>query len=209
MSKTTTSGAPRINRRKAAAIAAAKRRRRRRMAWIMALVIALPLVIGGGLYALTGGNTESAATTTTSSTATTTPPSSAKGKPCVKVANPPKGAPEVPVQVGPPPTKLIVKDLKAGNGAVIKLTDTLTVNYIGVACSTGKVFDSTWPDAKPASFPLAQVIPGWQEGLVGMKVGGSRLLGIPSTLGYGPSGGGPDIAPDEALWFVIDVVTAK
>ena len=55
--------------------------------------------------------------------------------------------------------------------------DTITVNYIGVACSTGHIFDSSYKTGKPASFPLNQVIKGWQDGIPGMKVGGQRLLG--------------------------------
>ena len=61
---------------------------------------------------------------------------------------------------------------------------------------------------RSASFGLDQVIPGWTQGLTGMKVGGSRLLGIPSDLAYGPNGQG-DIAPDEALWFVVEVTDAQ
>jgi peptidylprolyl isomerase len=55
------------------------------------------------------------------------------------------------------------------------------------------------------TYPLAQFIPGWQQGLVGMKAGGSRLLGIPPDLAYGDQGSPPTIAGGESLWFVIDV----
>ena len=88
-------------------------------------------------------------------------------------------------------------------------SQTLTVNYIGVSCSTGKIFDSSYKSGQPASFPLTGVIPGWQQGIPGMKVGGQRLLGIPPALGYGSQGAPPDIAPDETLWFVVEVVDAK
>jgi len=110
------------------------------------------------------------------------------------------------VQTGPPPTKLVVKDLKVGTGAVAAPADTVTVNYIGVACSTGKVFDSSWSRGQPATFGLQQVIKGWTTGLTGMKVGGRRLLGIPPSLGYGSQQAGADIAPDETLWFVVDLL---
>ena len=62
---------------------------------------------------------------------------------------------------------------------------TVTVNYIGVSCSTGKVFDSSYSPGQPVTFPLNQVIKGWTEGIPGMKVGGQRLLGIPPALAYG------------------------
>lgn len=131
---------------------------------------------------------------------------SSKDKPCVALADPlPAGAPEVPVQVGPPPTELVVEDLTTGTGAEVAATSTVTVDYIGVACSTGKIFDASYTTGQPATFPLTGVIPGWSQGLVGMKVGGTRLLGIPSDLAYGPDGYPPAIAPDEALWFVVEL----
>ena len=133
-----------------------------------------------------------------------------KGKPCVAVSDPlPKGAPAVPVQVGPPPTKLVIKDLKVGTGAVVTAKQSLKVDYIGVACSTGKIFDSSYKTGEAAPFALTDVIVGWQQGIPGMKVGGTRLLGIPPELGYSTQGFPPDIAPDETLWFVVHIVSAK
>ncbi|HEY5012404.1 MAG TPA: FKBP-type peptidyl-prolyl cis-trans isomerase [Acidimicrobiia bacterium] len=114
----------------------------------------------------------------------------------------------MPVQTGPPPTKLVTKDLKAGTGAVVKTGQTLSVDYIGVSCSTGKIFDSSYSRGQPASFPLSGVIPGWQQGIPGMRVGGERLLGIPPALAYGSTGQG-GIAPGETLWFVVHVLSAK
>ncbi len=137
-------------------------------------------------------------------------PPSVAGKPCVPVVGElPAGAPAVPVKVGPPPTKLVAEDLKPGTGAVVSVDQTLSVNYIGVACSTGKIFDSSYETGQPVSFPLSGVIQGWQQGLPGMKVGGQRLLGIPPELAYDDQGSGPDIAPGETLWFVVEVLDAK
>ena len=143
----------------------------------------------------------------TSSSAPASTLASAAGLPCVALADPlPTGAPNVPVVVGPPPTELVKQDLTGGTGAEVTAGDTITVNYIGVACSTGKIFDSSYSRGQPATFSLAQVIPGWTQGIPGMKVGGSRLLGIPSDLAYGSQGAAQGgIAPDEALWFVVDV----
>jgi peptidylprolyl isomerase len=184
----------------------AKQRQNRRR-WIVtgsALAIVLAII---ALLLGPGGSSKTAATTTTTSTAALP---SAKGKPCVKLADPlPKGAPAVPVETGPPPTKLVTKDLEAGTGAVVKAHAQLKVDYIGVACSTGKIFDSSYSRGEPASFGLDGVIPGWQQGIPGMKVGGTRLLGIPSEDAYKSAGSPPLIAPDEPLWFVVHVISAK
>jgi peptidylprolyl isomerase len=132
---------------------------------------------------------------------------SAAGKPCIAEQGPsPKGAPAVAVVPGPPPSTLKVKDLKVGTGPVVKAGATITVDYIGVACSTGKIFDSSYLRGAPATFPLSGIIPGWQKGVPGMRVGGVRLLAIPPKDAYGTAGSPPVIAPDETLWFVVTVV---
>ncbi len=77
-----------------------------------------------------------------------------------------------------------------------------------MAWSTGKVVESSWSSGSPATFPLAQVIKGWQEGLQGMKAGGRRLLVIPPALGYGAQAAGP-IKANETLIFVVDVLQVK
>ena len=190
--------------------AAARRRRQRRqraIAGIVAAALVLALIVGVFVSGRSSNNKTASSTSTTASTPTAP---SAAGKPCVAVASPlPQGAPAVPVKVGPPPDKLVTEDLKVGTGTTVTATQTLTVNYIGVSCSTGKIFDSSYTSGKPASFPLSGVIPGWQQGIPGMKVGGQRLLGIPPDLAYGKQGAPPDIAPDETLWFVVEVVDAK
>src|SRR5262249_21921752 len=142
--------------------------------------------------------------------ATSTTLASAAGKPCVAAADIPtaQGKPTINVPVGPPPTTLTPTDVKAGAGAVVGPNDNVTVQYIGVSCSTGKQFDSSWDRNQPFPVQLGQgqVIKGWDQGIPGMKVGGERLLVIPPDLGYGanpPEGSG--IAPDETLVFLIDV----
>jgi peptidylprolyl isomerase len=185
----------------------AKRRRRRVIAGVAVFVI-IVLVFGVFFFGGTTHNDKVEIATPPSSNAPTTVAAlaSAKGKPCVaRKGSLPKGAPDVPVEVGPPPAKLVTKDLKVGDGTEVKAGDTVTAQYIGVSCSTGKIFDSSWKTGQPATFPLANVIPGWQEGIPGMKVGGRRLLGIPSEQAYGPEGRAPVIAPDETLWFVVDL----
>ena len=201
-------------RRPNARVAAAQRARQRRQRQRLIVSVSATAVVLAILGVLIGPNlgSKSASSSSTSSSSTTTvaPLKSVKGKPCVAVSDPlPTGAPAVPVQVGPPPTKLVIKDLKAGTGAVVTATQTLDVDYIGVACSTGKIFDQSYGDGKPRQFALSGVIPGWTQGITGMKVGGSRLLGIPPDLAYKSDGSPPDIAPDETLWFVVHVAGAK
>ena len=203
----------RAERIRAAELKAAQRRKRiiqaAAVAVCLALIALLVLTIGGGDKKKTNVATATSTSTSTAPGATKAS-ASAAGKPCVPVNGPlPAGAPAVPVKVGPPPQKLLMEDLKPGSGAVVRPESTVTVNYIGVACSTGKIFDNSYSRGQPASFALSGVIPGWTQGIPGMKVGGTRLLGIPSALAYGPQGQGADIAPDEPLWFVVEVLDAK
>jgi peptidylprolyl isomerase len=103
-----------------------------------------------------------------------------------------------------PATELGIADVQEGSGAAVKAGDTLTVNYCGVGLGSKTLFDSSWARGTPASFGLDQVIPGWQQGMPGMKVGGTRLLVIPGALAYGqspPQG----ILPDETLVFVVEL----
>jgi peptidylprolyl isomerase len=118
----------------------------------------------------------------------------ARGKPTVTV---PKAA----------ATKLEIHDDIVGTGATVKPHDTVTVHYTGVGQSSGKQFDSSWDRGQTISFSLDQVIQGWGEGLVGMKVGGRRTLVIPGDLAYGAAPPTPDIKPNETLVFVVDLAS--
>lgn len=183
---------------------AAKRRRRM-------LVVGAIAVLLAGLAIFFSVNGDDKTDVDAGNTTTTRSPDSVAGKPCVAMQGPaPAGAPEVPIPEGKPPTKLVKTDLKPGTGAEVGATDALKVNYIGVSCSSGKIFDSSYANGQPAEFSLTQVIKGWQEGIAGMKVGGQRLLGIPPKLAYGstPPPGATDIKPDETLWFVVEVLEA-
>jgi peptidylprolyl isomerase len=180
------------------------------------IVIFVLVFAFGGIIAFLVERDDSNDVSTSDSTVPTTPQntnssvSSAAGKPCVPVAGAlPAGAPAVPVKVGPPPTELVTEDLEVGTGAEVASGATVTVDYIGVACSTGAIFDSSYSRGETATFPLSDVIPGWGQGIPGMKVGGTRLLGIPAALGYGDQGAPPDIAPGETLWFVVKVHDSK
>jgi peptidylprolyl isomerase len=196
----------RLQNREARTIAAEEqlRKTKRRRVVLAGGGLVLAVAVGVALVAraTTGNDSASGGTTTTTSDT----PKSVAGKPCVKVSeNLPEGAPEVPVQAGPPPAKLVKVDLKKGTGPVVTADATVTVDYIGVACSTGRIFDSSYQQNKSYTTALSDVVPGWQQGIPGMRVGGSRLLGIPPALGYGSAGSGTLIAPDETLWFVVKV----
>jgi peptidylprolyl isomerase len=119
-------------------------------------------------------------------------------------------APTVTVPSGAPPTSLESADLIAGTGKVASPGDMITVQYVLATYSSGKVVQSSWT-SQPFSFTLGagEVIPGWDKGVVGMKVGGRRELIIPPSLGYKDQSPGPGIAPDDTLVFVIDLLSVK
>lgn len=117
--------------------------------------------------------------------------------------------PTVEVPKGPAPTHLVVKDLKTGDGAEAKSGDQVSVQYVGVLYDDGKQFDSSFDRGQPFAFQLGggQVIPGWDQGVAGMKVGGRRELIIPPDLAYGAQGQPPTIPANATLVFVIDLVS--
>lgn len=113
-------------------------------------------------------------------------------------------APTITAPTGTAPAELTKSDIIVGTGAEVLPTSTLTVHYTLMAWSTGKIIESSW-GGQPATFPLAQVVQGWQQGLPGAKVGGRRLLILPPDMGYGAAGAGP-IGPNETLIFVVDII---
>jgi peptidylprolyl isomerase len=118
--------------------------------------------------------------------------------------------PEVDFPGGEPPADLEITDIWEGDGKVAGPGDTVRVHYVGVAYSTGEEFDASWNRGEPLEFRLGvgQVIPGWDQGVQGMKVGGRRQLVIPPGMAYGNRGAGNRIAPGETLIFVCDLVSA-
>ena len=116
--------------------------------------------------------------------------------------------PSVEIPDGPPPPELQIEDLTVGDGPEATPGTTCTMQYVGVAWSTGQQFDASWDRGQPFSFGLGQgqVIRGWDEGVAGMKVGGRRRLTIPPELGYGASGAGGVIKPNETLIFTVDLL---
>jgi peptidylprolyl isomerase len=114
--------------------------------------------------------------------------------------------PELPVPSGEPPPGLVKEDIVKGKGPRAKPGDNITMQYVGVSWSTGEQFDASWDrnEAFPFQLGAGMVIPGWDQGIVGMRKGGRRILVIPPDMGYGPQGSGP-IGPNETLVFVVDL----
>ena len=107
------------------------------------------------------------------------------------------------------PSGLIIDDVVAGEGAAAASGQNVTVHYTGwlmYGGAAGKKFDSSKDRNQPFVFPLAQgrVIKGWDEGVQGMSVGGTRRLIIPAELGYGARGAGGVIPPNATLLFDVD-----
>jgi peptidylprolyl isomerase len=116
--------------------------------------------------------------------------------------------PSISKPSGEPPAKLEKEDVVKGKGKAAKAGDTVSVQYVGNSWSTGAQFDASWDrGGQPFTFPLGagQVIPGWDQGVAGMKRGGRRLLVIPPDLAYGSQSPSPEIGPNETLIFVVDL----
>lgn len=107
-------------------------------------------------------------------------------------------------------SELKIEDTQVGTGAAVKDGDVVTVNYIGTLVD-GTQFDSSYDRNEPFSFAVGegQVIAGWDQGIIGMQVGGKRTLSIPSSLGYGESGSGDIIPPNAGLIFEIELVSIE
>lgn len=109
------------------------------------------------------------------------------------------------------PSGLEYKDIKVGEGASPQKGQTVTVHYTGWLKENNKKFDSSVDRGEPFSFHLGQgeVIPGWDEGVATMKVGGKRQLIIPSDLAYGARGAGGVIPPNATLVFDVELLEVK
>ena len=113
--------------------------------------------------------------------------------------------------------ELQMVDIKMGTGAEATAGRVVRVHYTGwlfdpsKADKRGTKFDSSKDRNEPFEFPLgaSQVIAGWDQGVAGMKVGGTRILTIPSNMGYGARGAGGDIPPNAALLFQVELLGVK
>lgn len=122
-----------------------------------------------------------------------------------------KTKPQVKAPSGAPPKNLVVRDIEVGTGPEAKAGDVVKVQYVGANYKAGKVFDASWDRGEPFTFTLGSggVIPGWEQGVEGMKVGGRRELIVPPDLGYGAVGATGAIPPNETLIFIIDLEAAE
>jgi peptidylprolyl isomerase len=158
-----------------------------------------------GLLAGCGAGTDAAQPSRTVPVPTTVGPTCTPTEPMTIEA----GKPTVTVPEGEAPPELVSTDITVGDGPVAAVGDTVQMQYVGVSYATGEEFDSSWSrDAEPFEVTLGQgaVIPGWDQGIPGMAVGGRRQLVIPPNLAYGETGSAPKIGPNETLVFVVDLV---
>lgn len=158
---------------------------------LLTIALCLALAIAGC------GGSDSSSSGSTAATATTE--ESINTKPVVEVPS------------GPPPKELEEIELIEGTGPEAKAGDNVTVQYVLVDYKSGKEIESSWERNEPLPFTLGSnsVIPGWEQGVEGMKAGGRRELIIPPELAYGPAGSPPTIKPNATLIFVVDMVSIK
>ena len=111
------------------------------------------------------------------------------------------------VQVMEGPEQLVIEDLQVGQGEEVVSGNTVTVHYLGTL-TNGSKFDSSYDRGEPFVFTVGEgrVIQGWEEGLLGMQVGGKRRLIIPSDMAYGERGAGALIPPNATLVFEIELL---
>jgi peptidylprolyl isomerase len=197
----------------AAAKAAAAKQRRQAIIGALAGLAVVGVIIGAfvvfrdsGDADKTGGTPAAAATPAASATAAAPP---AAFPPLPAGADPALGKKPATTAGKGALTKLTVTPLVQGTGAAAKAGQNITVNYVGVSYQTGAEFDSSWSRSEPLSFPLGQgnVIQGWDQGLVGVKVGSRVQLDIPSQLAYGDNTSGGQ--PSGPLRFVVDMLAVQ
>lgn len=106
-------------------------------------------------------------------------------------------------------TKLVIDDIRIGAGEVVAIGDTVSVHYIGTL-QNGQEFDNSRKRGTPFEFTVGsgRVIAGWEEGIVGMQVGGQRILVVPASMAYGNETVGP-IPPNSTLVFIVELLAIK
>ena len=178
--------------------------------WSLAALIGVAGAFGFAACSSSPSQPSSASSTSSTAASTSTPAGCGSIAPIPAQDRSPAGTtgtqPTVTVPSGAPPTELQCADLITGTGPAAANGDSVTVQYVLATYSSGKVIQSSW-NTQPFTFTLGQgqVIPGWDKGVVGMKVGGRRELIIPPSLGYGSQSPGPGIAANDTLVFVIDL----
>lgn len=184
-----------------------------------ALLAAGALLAGCGSAAPTSSS--SAAVTVPSAAAPVAAPSTAAGAGSVAPAPSSPGsvpaltgdptdltrASQAGAGAGAPPTTLLTHDVVVGKGRAAKAADTVTVRYSGTLWTDGSLFDASWTrGTDPISFSLTEVVPGFTQGITGMRAGGRRVIVIPPELGYGDQPQA-EIPANSTLVFVVDLVS--
>jgi peptidylprolyl isomerase len=211
------SPATKSGRRLAAQLAAKKAADRRRkinaaLSGLAAVAVAATLI---AVFVTIGGGDDKPKNQADASPSATAPaPDEAAAPPAPQLpagADPALGSkPEVKAGTGDL-KKLAVTPLIKGTGPAVKKGQNITTNYVGVFYKDGKEFDSSWNNGQPATFPIGvgQVIPGWDQGLVGVTVGSRVQLDIPGELAYGNDEAAAGGRPTGPLRFVVDVLAAQ
>jgi peptidylprolyl isomerase len=205
------------------------------MARVAAVVLAAPLaaLTACGSAASTSTSSPTLKVSTTSGKITTTAKTTSKAtvkpaatKPVAAPAGKPPATdgpfpevtgaagtkPTISIPAGDPSSALQLKVLDPGSGATVAAGQQISVNYLGVVWPGGAMFDNSYDRGQPATFPIGTggVIPGWDNGLVGQKVGSRVLLVIPPNDGYGPNGNArANIKGTDTLVFVVEILAAK
>lgn len=174
----------------------------KKIAYVIGTLVVLLVIFA----LLTRGNSGGGADTTVATPTTTTAAPTTTVALSIPAAIATK--PAISLPAGPPPKTLQKKDLIVGTGPEVTAGSNVTVNYVGVSWSTKEEFDTSWGRAPftVENVGQAAVIPGWNEGLVGMKQGGRRQLVIPPDKAYGAAGQGAKIGPNETLVFIVDAI---
>jgi peptidylprolyl isomerase len=195
--------------------AKAKAARRRRQLQIgkavLTGVVVLAVIVGAYLYFRPSGSGDTAnAGSTPSATPSESPtPAPVPFPPVPEGADPALSTRPTVAKGTGALTELKVTTLVAGTGPAVSSGQTLTVNYVGAYYDTGAEFDASWNRYEAHTFKIGagEVIPGWDQGLIGVTIGSRVQLDIPSSLAYGdnPEGG----RPKGALRFIVDVLAAQ
>lgn len=205
-----TKAAKRAAAKAARARAVAAQQRRRVLSIVGAAAAVLLVIVGIAWYAQSGDDPSTpAAGTGSSATAQDGATQDAAFPPLPAGADPALGTKPVVTAGTGTVSKLVVTTLVEGKGAATQAGQNITVNYVGVSFADGKEFDSSWKRSQPLDFQLGTggVIQGWDQGLLGVKIGSRVQLDIPSSLAYGDDASSG--RPTGTLRFVVDVLAAK
>ena len=181
----------------------ARKDKTKRFSLRVALLIAAVVVLVGAIYVFSGDDNKSVSGTTTSVLNLPAPSTIDPNTPTTIA--PPKPEVSIPAAL---PTELKVTTITEGTGEPAKVGDSMDVHYIGYLSADGTVFDNSYDRGSPLQLTLGagRVIEGWDQGLVGLKVGGRYEIDIPAALAYGDTGSGDIIKPGDPISFIVDIM---